>query len=61
MAVGGDLMKRWRCTICGHIYDPAEGDPDTGVPPGTLFENLPESWVCPDCGATKQDFEEMAS
>jgi rubredoxin len=61
MAVGGDLMKRWHCTICGHIYDPAEGDPDTGVPPGTPFENLPESWVCPDCGATKADFEEMAS
>ena len=42
-------MKRWRCTICGHIYDPAEGDPDTGVPAGTPFESLPESWVCPDC------------
>jgi rubredoxin len=61
MAAGGDLMKRWRCAICGHIYDPAEGDPDTGVPAGTSFENLPKSWVCPDCGATKADFEEMAS
>ncbi len=41
-------MKRWRCTICNHIYDPAIGDPDTGVPPGTPFEKLPESWCCPD-------------
>lgn len=54
-------MKRWRCTICDHIYDPATGDPDTGVPPGTPFEKLPESWCCPTCGATKADFEEMSS
>ena len=53
-------MKRWRCTVCGHIYDPALGDPDTGVPPGTPFENLPADWACPDCGATKADFEVMA-
>ena len=53
-------MKRWRCTICDHIYDPADGDPDSGVSPGTPFENLPESWCCPTCGATKADFEEMA-
>ena len=51
-------MKRWRCTVCTHVYDPALGDPDTGVPPGTPFEKLPEDWTCPECGATKADFEE---
>jgi rubredoxin len=60
MAAGGDLMKRWRCTICDHIYDPAIGDSDSGVPPGTPFENLPQDWVCPDCGATKANLEETA-
>lgn len=51
--------KRYRCTICEHIYDPAEGDPLSKIPPGTPFEKLPDSWVCPDCGATKADFEPM--
>jgi rubredoxin len=50
-------MKRYRCTICAHIYDPAEGDPDTGVAPGTAFESLPADWSCPECGASKADFE----
>jgi rubredoxin len=49
--------KRYRCTICGHIYDPAEGDPDAGIAPGTAFEDIPNDWCCPDCGATKADFE----
>ena len=52
-------MKKYRCLVCGHIYDPAEGDPLAGVPPGTPFESLPENWVCPDCGALKSDFEPM--
>jgi rubredoxin len=52
-----ETMKKYRCTICGHIYDPAEGDPDTGIAPGTPFEKLPADWSCPDCGATKTDFE----
>jgi rubredoxin len=52
-------MKRYRCTVCDHVYDPALGDPDTGIPPGTPFEKLPEDWSCPDCGATKADFEAM--
>lgn len=47
----------WMCRACSHIYDPAEGDPDSGVPPGTAFEDLPESWVCPICGARKADYE----
>lgn len=50
-------MKKYECMICGYIYDPEVGDPDNSVAPGTAFENLPEDWVCPDCGAGKEDFE----
>lgn len=53
----GDPMQKWECIVCGHIYDPAEGDPEQGIPPGTPFEDLPDDWVCPDCGAEKEDFE----
>ncbi len=49
--------RRYRCLVCAHTYDPAEGDPQGGIPPGTAFEDLPDTWVCPDCGATKADFE----
>ncbi len=52
-------MKRYRCLACDHIYDPATGDPDSGIAPGTAFEDLPWDWVCPDCGASKSDFEAM--
>jgi rubredoxin len=52
--------KKYRCLTCTHIYDPAEGDPDAGIPPGTAFEDLPDSWSCPECGATPADFDEMA-
>jgi rubredoxin len=52
-------MKRYRCTVCEHVYDPALGDPDSGVAPGTPFEALPEDWSCPECGAMKADFEPM--
>jgi rubredoxin len=45
------------CTSCGFIYDPEEGDPDGGVPPGTAFEEIPDDWFCPVCGARKADFE----
>ena len=55
---GGDKMK-WRCTVCGYIYDPEVGDPDNGVPAGTSFEELPEDWVCPVCGASKDMFEKV--
>lgn len=48
---------KYKCTVCGHIYDPAEGDPDTGIVAGTPFEQLPESWMCPDCGASKAEYE----
>ena len=51
-------MKKYTCTVCGYIYDPAAGDPDNGVKPGTAFADLPDDWVCPECGAGKEDFEE---
>lgn len=53
-------MKRYRCIVCNHVYDPVEGDPESGIVPGTPFEQLPDDWVCPDCGAPKSDFEAMA-
>jgi rubredoxin len=48
---------KYICQICSHIYDPAVGDPETGIPPGTPFEKIPDDLTCPDCGATKADFE----
>ena len=50
-------MKKYKCLMCGYIYDPAKGDPDNGVAPGTAFENLPDTWVCPECGVSKDEFE----
>jgi rubredoxin len=50
-------LKKYRCVICDHVYDPAVGDPLSNIPAGTPFESLPADWVCPDCGALKQDFE----
>ena len=52
-------MKTYKCSVCGYIYDPAAGDPDSGVAPNTPFEDLPDDWVCPVCGATKDQFEEV--
>ncbi len=52
-------MPKWECGVCGHVYDPAEGDPQGGVEPGTLFENLPPEWVCPICGAAKDQFHPL--
>jgi rubredoxin len=52
-------MDKWQCTICGYIYDPAKGDRESGVKPGTTFEDLPDDWVCPDCGAPTSEFEKM--
>lgn len=51
-------MKKWKCLPCGYIYDPAKGDPDNGVKPGTAWEDVPDDWVCPVCGAGKESFEE---
>lgn len=50
-------MEKWKCSVCGYVYDPEAGDPDSGIAPGTPFENIPDSWVCPICGATKDLFE----
>ena len=50
-------MDKWVCVICGYVYDPAEGDPDNGVHPGTVWEDVPNDWLCPICGASKDDFE----
>jgi len=50
-------MEKWRCTVCGYIYDPTIGDPDNGIAPGTDFKDIPESWVCPECGVPKSNFE----
>jgi len=52
-----EKMQRYECTVCGYIYDPEKGDPDSGIEPGTAFEDLPDDWVCPICGAGKEDFE----
>lgn len=50
-------MKKYECTVCGYIYDPEKGDPENGIELGTAFEDLPDDWVCPECGATKDMFE----
>jgi rubredoxin len=52
-------MQKYKCLVCGYIYDPMEGDPDSGIQPGTAFEDLPEKWECPICGVRKKDFEPM--
>jgi len=52
-------MQKYQCTICGYVYDPEEGDPDSGIAPGTAFEDIPEDWYCPVCGVTKSEFEEV--
>ena len=50
-------MKKYECMMCGYIYDESLGDPAEGIAPGTAWEDIPEDWYCPDCGATKEDFE----
>lgn len=50
---------KYKCNVCGYVYDPEQGDPDNGVKPGTSFEELPDSWVCPVCGAPKDQFEKI--
>ncbi|HSB52046.1 MAG TPA: rubredoxin [Dissulfurispiraceae bacterium] len=53
-------MKKWECNVCGYVYDPEIGDPDGGIKPGTSFEELPDTWECPICGAKKDEFSEVA-
>jgi rubredoxin len=50
-------MRKWMCVVCGFIYDEALGVPEEGIEPGTRWEDVPDTWTCPDCGATKDDFE----
>ena len=57
---GGNEMQKWECLACGYIYDPAVGDPDSGVAAGTAWEDVPDDWVCPECGAAKDMFEPVA-
>lgn len=52
-------MEKWKCQICGYVYDPEKGDPGNGIAPGTPFELLPEDWICPECGAPKSQFEKI--
>ncbi len=52
-------MNKWECSVCGYIYDPAKGDPDGGIAPGTPFDQIPAAWSCPECGASKSDFKEL--
>lgn len=52
-------MDKYKCEVCGYIYDPEAGDPQHGIAPGTKFEDLPDDWVCPVCGAPKSQFEDL--
>jgi len=50
-------MEKYVCTVCNYVYDPEKGDPDSGIAAGTAFADIPDSWVCPLCGVSKDDFE----
>jgi len=52
-------LAKYKCLVCGYIYDPALGDADGGIKPGTPFESIPDGWACPVCGAAKSEFEKM--
>ncbi len=52
-------MNKYKCTVCGHLYDPVYGDPDSGIAPGTAFQDIPDDWVCPICGVGKEDYLKM--
>ncbi len=57
---GDPSMQKYQCLVCGYVYDPAEGDPDSGIAPGTAFTDIPDGWVCPICGVGKDQFEPIA-
>jgi rubredoxin len=57
MSESSASLRKWMCVVCGYIYDEAIGVPDEGIPAGTRWEDVPETWTCPDCGTTKDDFE----
>jgi rubredoxin len=52
-------MEKWECLVCGYIYNPELGDPDNDVEAGTPFEELPDDWTCPECGAGKDEFQRV--
>ncbi len=52
-------MDKYECTVCGYVYDPELGDSDGGIASGTRFEDIPDDWVCPICGATKSEFKKV--
>lgn len=52
-------MEQWECLVCGYIYERKEGDPSQGIEPGIAFEDLPDDWLCPDCGVGKDMFEKL--
>ncbi len=49
-------MEKYKCNVCGYVYDPEVGDPTQSIPAGTAFSNLPDDWTCPDCGVGKEEF-----
>lgn len=51
--------RKFLCLVCGHVYDEAQGDPESGIAPGTRWEDIPDDWTCPDCGVTKADYTEI--
>ena len=51
-------MKKYKCTVCGYLYDPDQGEPESGIDPGIEFDDLPDDYICPVCGAGKEEFEE---
>ncbi|MGI6706804.1 MAG: rubredoxin [Clostridia bacterium] len=53
-------MRKWICTVCDYIYDPEKGDPEQDIAPGTSFEDSPFHWTCPECGVSKEMFEEIS-
>lgn len=53
-------MDKYRCLVCGYVYDPAGGDSTQGIAAGTAFEQLPDNWVCPECGVDKSQFEKIS-
>ncbi|MCQ2265934.1 MAG: rubredoxin [Bacteroidales bacterium] len=54
--MAGDNGPKYKCSVCGYVYDPALGDPDSGIAPGTAFEDIPDDWICPLCGVAKSNF-----
>ena len=59
MSGSKETYKKYVCVVCGYIYDEAQGAPEDGIPAGTRWKDVPEDWMCPDCGASKDDFEIM--